>query len=311
MRVLAHRSLGAGVRAGVAGSLFALSISLLGASPPSQRVEAAHTISFDFTTQQPIVAIRVNGGRPVPFLFDTGASINVVSEGMARESGLIPDGPAQTITGGGQASVPMRYAEAVTLAAEGIEWRGQRAAVLPISARHYAGFVGAPILMRYVVQFDFEKRILRLIDPDRYEPGPGAVRVPFELQADLPVVRATVDAGSGPVEARLMVDTGAGDVFADLNRPFVDRHALVDALQASAPSDRPAGIGGTAPFVYGTGKRLVLGGLVFERPRLGLSRATQGSSSRAERDGVIGNALLRGYLTTFDYRRRLLLLETR
>jgi hypothetical protein len=299
------------VRLGVVGSLLALSVPLLWAAPPSQRAETTPSIPFDFTTQQPIVPIRVNGGRPVPFLFDTGASINVVGEAIAREIGLVAGGPAQTITGGGQASVPMRYADALTLAAEGIEWSGQRAAVLPISAKHYSGFVGAPILMRYVVQFDFERRILHLIDAERYEPPPGAVRVPFELQADLPVVRAMVDAGSGPVEARLMVDTGAGDVFADLNRPFVDRHGLVDALQVSATSDRPAGIGGTAPFVHGTGKRFVLGGLVFDRPRLGLSRETQGSSSRAERDGVIGNALLRGYLTTFDYRRRLLVLEAR
>jgi hypothetical protein len=298
------------VRLGVAGGLVALLVPLLWASPP-QRAATTHSIPFDFTTQQPIVPISVNGGRAAPFLFDTGASINVVGEALAREIGLVAGGPAQTITGGGQATVPMRSVEALTLAAEGVEWSGQRAAVLPISARHYAGFIGAPILMRYAVQFDFERHILRLIDAERYEPASGAVLVPFELQADLPVVRAMVDAGNGAVEARLMVDTGAGSVFVDLNRPFVDGHRLLDALQAAAPGDRPAGIGGTAPFVYGTGKRFVLGGLAFDRPRLGLSRATTGSSSRSERDGVIGNVLLRGYLTTFDYRRRILVLEAR
>ena len=132
--------------------------------------------------------------------------------------------------------------------------------------------------------------------------------VPFELQDDLPVVRATVDAGSGPAEARLMVDTGAGDSFADLNRPFVDAHHLLDALADAAENARPAGIGGTAPFVYGWGRRFVLGSLVFDRPRLGLSRATQGSSSRAERDGIIGNDLLRQFLVSFDYTRRRLVL---
>jgi hypothetical protein len=107
----------------------------------------------------------------------------------------------------------------------------------------------------------------------------------------------------------LMVDTGAGSVFVDLNRPFVDRHGLVGALPSSSASDRPAGIGGTAPFVYGIGRQFKLGGLVFDLPKLGLSRATQGSSSQTERDGIIGNQLLRDYLTTFDYRRRALALE--
>jgi hypothetical protein len=270
---------------------------------------SAHIIPFDFTTYQPIAPISVNGGRPVPFLFDTGASTNVIGQALAEEMKLVPTGPAQAITGGGQASVSMRYADGVTLASSAMEWRAQRAAVVPIGARHFSGFIGAPILMRYVVQFDFAQRQIRMIDPARYQPPARSVQIPFELQADLPVVRARVDAGNGPFDARLMVDTGAGSVFVDLNRPFVDRHGLLDALQGTTPSDRPAGIGGTAPFVYGVGRQFTLGGLVFDRPRLGLSRATEGSSSRAERDGVIGNQLLRDYLTTFDYPRRMLVLE--
>jgi hypothetical protein len=270
-----------------------------------------HEIPFDFRTRQPIIRVRVNGGRPVPFLFDTGASIHVVDEAIAREAGVVGSG-VQSISGGGQASVPAQFAEAVTFETGPISWDRQRAAIVRLGypdTKHFAGFIGAPILMRYVVQFDFDRQIIRLIDPSTYQPPAGAVLVPFELQGDLPVVRAIVDAGAGPVEARLMVDTGAGDVFADLNRPFVDTHRLLEALKDAAPSARPAGIGGTAPFVYGTGKRMVVGGIPFDRPRLGLSRATSGSSSRTERDGIIGNDLLRRFRATFDYRRRTLVLE--
>jgi len=293
----------------LAGALVVTLVLPVLAAPPQQRSDAAVEIPFDFKTHQPIVAVRVNGGRPVPFLFDTGASINVIGDALAQEIGLAAGGPPQSITGGGQASVPVRYADAVTFSANGNEWSRQRAAVLPISAKHYSGFIGAPILMRYVVQFDFQRGVVRLIDPQRYQPAAGAMRIPFELQADLPVVRAQVDGGNGPIEARLMVDTGAGGVLVDLNRPFVDRHGLVEAMQATASADRPAGIGGTAPFVYGTARQFTLGGVVVKNPRIGLSRATHGSSSRAERDGVIGNQLLRHYLTTFDYQRRLLLLD--
>jgi Aspartyl protease len=294
--------------------VFALAVAAanlfpLAAQTPAQSAQPAHVLPFDFATYQPIIPIRVNGGRAVPFLFDTGASINVIGEAIAAELGLTAGGPGQTITGGGQTSVTMRYADSVTLAATGVEWTGQRIAVLAVGAKHYSGFIGAPILMRYVVQFDFAERVIRLFDPERYEAPAAAIRIPFELQADLPVVRVQVDAGNGAVEARLMVDTGAGSVFVDLNRPFVDRHGLTEAVQSASGSDRPAGIGGTAPFIYGIGRQITLGTLVFDRPRLGLSRATQGSSSRAERDGIIGNQLLRDYLTTFDYRRRVLVLE--
>ena len=65
----------------------------------------------------------------------------------------------------------------------------------------------------------------------------------------------------------------------------------------------------TAPFVYATARRVTLAGQVFDAPRIGLSRAQSGSSSRSERDGVIGNALLERYVMTVDYRRKLLVLE--
>src|SRR5262249_6007244 len=135
----------------------------------------------------------------------------------------------------------------------------------------------------------------------------GATRVPFELQDDLPLVRATVDAGTGPLAARLMVDTGASQ-FVDLNRPFVDAHGLVEAVRDAASVDRP-GLGGTAPVLYGTGRRVTLGGITFDQPRLGLSRARSGSSASRERDGIIGNDLLRNFRVTFDYKRRTLVLE--
>jgi hypothetical protein len=58
------------------------------------------------------------------------------------------------------------------------------------------------------------------------------------------------------------------------------------------------------PFDFAT-----LRTLKFAHPRLGLSRAQSGSSSRSERDGIIGNDLLRAYVVTVDYRRRVLFLE--
>lgn len=272
---------------------------------------APREIPFDFSTHQPIVQARVNGGPPVPFLFDTGASINIIDERVAASAHLTLGTDARKLSGGGESSVDIRSAGPLTLEANGIVWEGQRAEVTPIGypeKKHFAGFIGAPILMRYAVQIDYHRRVIRLLDPATYAPPSGATLVPFELQADLPVVRAWIDAGTGPIEARLMVDTGAGTSVA-LNRPFVDAHGLVDPALETGIVPSPAGLGGTAPFLYREGRRVTLGGIAFERPRLGLSRARSGSSSRTERDGIIGNDLLRDFRVTFDYRRRILVLE--
>jgi hypothetical protein len=267
-------------------------------------------IPFDFKTRQPIVQARVNGSPPVPFLVDTGASIHLVDDRIAAAAGLAP-GTAWKMYGGGEAGVDARFAGPLTLETNGVVWEGQRAAIAPIGypdKKHFAGFIGAPVLMRYAVQIDYEQRVIRLLDPATYKAPSGATQVPFELQDDLPVVRVTVDAGTGPLEARLMVDTGAG-TYVDLNRPFVDAHGLVDAAEETAIVGRPAGLGGTAPFLYREGRSVTFGGVTFEKPRLGFSRAQSGSSASIERDGVLGNELLRHFRVTFDYRRRILVLE--
>ena len=263
-------------------------------------------IPFQFDTRQPIAAVRINGTTAVPFVIDTGASINVIDDAIARAAGIVGGG-GRAMAGGGEGVVQATTATGITLAIDALRWEDQRATILPLGfpeKKHYAGLIGAPILMRYVVEFDFPARVLRLIDRRTYVPPRDAVLVPFELQEDLPIVRAQVDAGGGPTEARLMLDTGAGGTAVDLNRPFVDAHHLLDAVPNATMSARPAGIGGSAPFVYTTGKRLTVGGLTFDAPRLGLSRATAGSSSRSGRDGIIGNMLLEQYVMTLDYERR-------
>jgi predicted aspartyl protease len=280
-------------------------VALAASSPP-----AVQEFPFDFKTRQPILSVRVNGGPAVPFVVDTGATIHVIDRDILRES-TVASGRSSQLSGGGQATVDVRFVDGLTFAVGGTTWSEQRAAVAPLGypdRKHFAGLLGAPILTRYTVQFDFPSQRMRLIDPATYRPPSGAVLVPFELYEDLPIVHVTLDAGGGPIDARLMVDTGAS-AFIDLNRPFVETHRLVEIVRDAKPLDRPAALGGTAPFLYGTARRVALAGLVFDGPRLGLSRAQSGSSSRSERDGILGNDLLRQFIVTVDYRRKTLVLE--
>jgi hypothetical protein len=275
-----------------------------------QGTTAPIELPFRFKTKQPIIDVRLNGGAPVPFVVDTGATIHLIDSTIAQQS-TVAGGRAVPMNGGGATTVETRWVDGLTLATGNLSWDGQRAALAPLGypdKKHFAGLLGAPILMRYTVQFDFPATVMRLFDPARYAPPARAVTVPFELMDDLPVVHVTVDAGTGPLDARLMFDTGASAVI-DLNRPFVEKHKLVEAMPDAAATARPSALGGTAPFLYGLGRSATLGGFTVEKPRLGLSRATSGSSARSERDGVIGNGWLQAFVVTVDYRRKLLVIE--
>lgn len=215
------------------------------------------------------------------------------------------------MSGGGEGTMPTQTLDGLTLAVGTAQWTDQRAVAVNLGypqTKHFAGLIGAPILNKYVVQFAYAKSVMRLIDSSSYQPPPGSVQLPFELQEDLPIVHVTIDAGGGPIDARLMVDTGASQ-FVDLNRPFVDAHKLVELMPDAAAASRPAGIGTPAPFLYGTVRRVIVGGRTFEGVRLGLSRATSGSSARSDRDGILGNDLLRHFIVSIDYRRHVLVLQ--
>ena len=275
----------------------------------AQAPAPAHDLPFTFRTRQPIVQVSVNGAPPVPFVVDTGATIHLVDENVARQAGVAGASSLQ-MHGGGQAGVDAHIAESLTLRVNDLTWRGQRAAVVPLgypTRKHFAGLLGAQILKQYTVRFSFRAGTMTLFDPSTYEPPTDAIVIPFELDEDLPIVHVTLDAGAGPMDARLMVDTGAAATV-DLNRPFVDAHKLLDVMADAKGEDRPAALGGTAPFVYGTARRIVLGGVTFDRPRIGLSRATSGSSAGSSRDGILGNDLLSGFVMDVDYRRSRLVL---
>lgn len=293
--------------------LIVSSLAAAGASrarPASGVQGAVVDVAFAFRTRQPIVPVSVNGGPALPFVIDTGASIHVIDREAARAA-QVPAGRTTSWRGGGAATVDAQFVDDVTLTMAGRAWTAQRSGLAALGfpdRKHFAGLLGAPILTRYVVQFDFPATRLRLFEPGAFVAPSGATRLPFELMDDLPVVHVTVDAGTGPLDARVMVDTGAG-TFIDLNRPFVEAHDLVAAMPDAAAADRPAALGGPAPFLYATGRRVVLAGHAFEMPRLGLSRSPTGSSSRAERDGILGNDLLQAFVVTVDYARRTLLLQ--
>lgn len=267
-------------------------------------------LPFTFQTKQPMVQVRVNGSDPLPFVIDTGASINVIESGLLSSAikGASVTG-SRPISGGGEGTVPSQSVSGLTFAIDGSSWAGQRATAVPLgypASKHYAGLIGAPILTKYVVQFDFTKSVMRLIDPASYQSPAGAITLPLELMDDLPIVHATIDAGGGPIDARLMLDTGASQ-FVELNRPFVEAHKLIELMPDAAPSNRQAGIGTPAAFLVGKAK-VIFGGRAFDAARVGLSRAASGSSSRSDKDGIIGNDLLRNFLVTIDYGRRVVVL---
>lgn len=100
------------------------------------------------------VPVVVNG-RPLRFIFDTGASISAVTPEVADALGLVPDGT--TLVNG---TIPARLTMLKSLSVGSIVHRDVRAAIveLPEERRideHFDGVLGLDILSQHDIAIDF------------------------------------------------------------------------------------------------------------------------------------------------------------
>src|SRR5256714_7550834 len=180
-----------------------------------------------------LLRVNVNGSKPLKFIFDTGASISVISSKRAAELGLKAQGQFNGDATGGRI-------QGDTI--EGVEFRVQGAKVSKLTVASFPfptppgfdfdGVIGCDFIKQFVVEVDYLKRIMNLYNPRTYRYVGRGESVPLILIGqNTPLVYAKILlAGRVPVKAKLEVDTGGGNSGL-VNNPFATRDQLVEAMQ--------------------------------------------------------------------------------
>ena len=243
------------------------------------------SIPFEFFSNQILLKVSVNGSAPVWFVVDSGASACVVDAALAQKLGIKTEGEKQG-HGAGKGTVQFAFAHNVTYGLPGLSLPVEESYVIDLSGqpallgRFVGGILGYSFFAPYVVDIDFDARILTLYDPERYHPVGDTV--PLTLIKHTPHIRAklTVD-GRPPVERELLVDSGSQD-------------AIDDDLLAQSPARVQviAGVGLGQEFrtLLGRADSLQLGSFTLLHP----FGATGGTA-------LIGNEVLLRFHVAFDY----------
>jgi hypothetical protein len=116
-----------------------------------------------------LVETMVNGQGPFEFALDTGASISVVYEKTARETGIEATFGQQIHVLGmtGSGFYPLAHALAISVGSE--SWRDARIAILPGSTNastRVDGILGVDFLSQYAVHHSQGDRVVRLYPAD-------------------------------------------------------------------------------------------------------------------------------------------------
>lgn len=272
-------------------------------------------IPFKLMNNHLILSLRINGSAPLATVLDTGMPTPglVLFEGPRTRPVEIAFEPGLKAlvkgAGGDSGGIEARIASAESITLAGLSIEGARVIVLPEQegfGGYHDAIIGYSLFSRFVVELDYDQKVLRLYEPDSFRAPDGATIVPLEIRGGMPFVSARLTLPEQePFEVEVVVDLGASHAIS-LNSGWSE---LV-----RVPSERVHAIlgHGLSGPVEGDVARLTalelgdarLEDVVASFP-VDEHQHPGGMNSRA---GNLGSDVLRRFTTTFDYSRKQMIL---
>ncbi len=288
-------------------------VTVARAQPGSDAID----VPFELNANHIYLQATVNGSKPLWFLLDTGAEMSVVDSAVAASVGLTSVGSA-TARGSGEGTMKAGFAQGVTLGVGRAVASGQTVVTLPLDAlepidgRSIDGILGHDFIASFVVTIDYASRRVSFRDPARFDTATmsSGERVPIEIEGGIPRIKGTVVLpGAVTIDGVFTVDSGSRTALS-FNTPFVRANAAVSRI-AEASLDAPYGfgIGGATKTRVGRIDAFRIGSVEFEKPVIGFSFGEKGVDATSSIAGNIGGELMRRFRVTFDYGRKVMVLE--
>jgi len=159
------------------------------------------------------------------------------------------------------------------------------------------GFVGYPLLSRFVVQIDYASQALTLRDPDTWTPTRAdGTPLPMELDDNVPSILASFD---GLPPARFLLDTGDAVAPVTLYGPYATKNNLTTRYPKGMDV-YGMGVGGESHARRVRAHSLSVAGFTLQNVPTDFSMDKKGGASKVLA-GAFGHELLSHFTVTFDY----------
>ncbi len=277
-------------------------------APPSR-------IPFELTDGgHVLVRVSVNGSEPLWFGVDSGNEQTLINRRQAAALNLKLQDETQA-AGSGENLVDFALVKNVSFNLSGVKFVLGEIGVLPLelssaSGPAIVGLLGYDFISRFVVEIDYETKVMTLYRPRGYRyHGRGEI-IPVRMMDNNPHVRVRVVLpGLAPITGMFAIDSGGGGTDLEFYSPFVRKRRLLDSTQQTMEA-AVEGIGGVSGVRIGKATSLRLGRLVIQNPVVFFSTASQGANAGDIGAGVIGANLLRRFKKViYDQTRHRMILE--
>ena len=269
-------------------------------------------IPFELKHNFIIIDVRLNGILPLHFIFDTGAQYTLLFKKEYSDILRIPYLRRIPILGADLSQ------ELYALVAQNItvDIPGRikvRKDILIFEEDYFQldeltgifidGILGGDAFKHYVTQIDYRKQILTLTKKEHFqEPGSHYHRIPLRLKEAKPLLNATVTLeNNARVPVSLLMDTGSGIPLL----LYANTHPNLSIPEKTVLGQLGKGLGGYLLGYMGRIKQLDLpSNLEFTNVLASFQRldsASQIFTQNNERNGILGNQVLRRFDVIIDY----------
>lgn len=275
--------------------------------------EGQHRVRFpiEICNNLVVIPIVLNGQLPLKFILDTGVRTTILTEKSFSDILKLTYGRHYLVAGpGGEKIVEAHVTNNVTLDMPGVHGEGHAMLVLEkdyLELRNYLGtdvqgVLGYEVFSRFVVEVDYERKIMTLTVPAFYHPKKKFHSLPITIQDTKPYIQAPVELNNGTViNAKLLVDSGASHGL--MLDPSSDTQIVLPEKRVSSLIGR--GIGGLITGQIGRIKALDLASYRIENivayfpdPNSYIDTL---KSSDVFRNGAIGGEILSRFTTVFNF----------
>lgn len=276
-------------------------------------------IPFELANRHIILKVKVDGSRPLSFVLDTGDRYAIVDLDRARELGLKLHG-AIRMGGAGAGIKTGAFVEGATFTIPAFTGFSQPVSLaLPIRSmsqglgQDFDGIIGFDFIKEFVMELDYQARVIRLHDKDKFTyTGPGE-SIPIDLGSSghatgHPIMEAEVTPHGGPpIKGKYVLDLGSGLALA-LHSPFVNEHQLIGPQRKTIKAFG-AGAGGEINARMGRVSELKIGKFRIPNPVTLFSEDKEGAFANSALAGNIGAQIASKFKLFLDYSHNRIILE--
>lgn len=278
-------------------------------------------LSFIRESNLIIVPIKINGEGPYNFILDTGSESGMVfDKWVIGEKNLVGARTVPVYAADGRKVTDLWVANNLNIGLPGVSGVQQSMLVLQenfidienVIGVQAHGILGSEIFNRFVVEVDYDNKLLKLYNPQDFKVPRGFRKIPITLENYRPFIKASIkQENKKNIDVNLLIDTGASSaLFLDVKK-YEDIHLpkkTVEHILGRA-------LVGVIEGKIGRVKRFKLGKFKFKKvttsypENWNISKKGNDEYEANPRHGTVGSEILSRFRVIFDYHRKVIYLK--